>query len=69
MWFGFYDENSVVSAFRTLLEENFSVGWLVGCFGLNSPLKQYLSILVHISDRLPERGRKKREMTDERKYV
>ena len=37
------------------------VGWLVGCFGLNGPLRQYFS--------LPERGRKKREVTDERKNV
>ena len=39
--------------------------WLVGCFGVNGPLRQ------SISGRLPERlrGRKKREMTDERKNV
>ena len=39
------------------------VGWLVGCFGLNGPLRQYFSLSGH----LPERGRKKREVTDERK--
>ena len=38
------------------------VGWLVGCFGFN-----YDMVLQSISDRLPERGRKKRKMIDKRK--
>ena len=37
------------------------VGWLVGCFGIKGPLRQYFS--------LPERGGKKWEMTDERANV
>ena len=40
--------------------------WLVGCFGLNGLLRQYFSLY---QGRLPERGRKKREMIDERKNV
>ena len=35
--------------------------WLVGCFGLNGPLRQYFS-LYRASPR--ESGRKKREMID-----
>ena len=35
-------------------------GWLVGCFGLNSPLRQYFNLY---------RGGKKREMTDVKKNV
>ena len=42
------------------------VRWLVGCFGLDGPLRQYFSLY---RGRLPERGRKKREMIDERKNV
>ena len=42
------------------------VGWLVGCFGLNDPLRP---VFQSISGRLPERGRKKRELIDERKNV
>ena len=39
--------------------------WLVGCFGLNVPLRQYFSLYRAVSHR--ERERKKKEMTDERK--
>ena len=35
---------------------------LVGCLWLNGPLRQYFQ---SISGRLPERGRKKREVIDE----
>ena len=38
---------------------------MVGCFGLNGPLRQYFSLYQAVS----QRGRKKREMIDERKNV
>ena len=38
---------------------------LVGCFGFNGPLSQYFSLYWAVS----QRGRKKREKTDERKNV
>ena len=38
-------------------------GWLVGCFGFDDPLREYISLY------LPERGRKKRKLTDEKKSV
>ena len=41
------------------------IGWLVGCFGLNGPLRQYFSLYRAVS----KRGRKNREMIDERKNV
>ena len=41
----------------------FATGWLVVCFGFNSPLRQFLSI----SSRLPKRGRKRRERIKESK--
>ena len=37
-------------------------GWLVGCFGLNGPLRQYFSLYRAVSQREGER-----KMTDERK--
>ena len=37
--------------------------WLVGCFGFNGPLRQYFSLYQAVI----QRGRKKREKTDERK--
>ena len=40
------------------------LSWLVGCFGLN-----FETVFQSISGRLPERGRKKREMIDKRKNV
>ena len=43
------------------------VGWLlVACFGLKGPFE---TVLKSISGRLPERGRKKREVIDERNNV
>ena len=43
-------------------------GNFVGCVGLNGPVRQYFSLyFTSVSGRLPERGRKKREMIDERK--
>ena len=59
-------------------------GWLVGCFGLNGPFRQYFSlyravsqregergekVFQSISGRLPKRGRKRRERIDESKNV
>ena len=34
------------------------VGWLVGCFGFNGPLKQYFSLYRAVSQREGERGEK-----------
>ena len=39
------------------------VGWLVGCFGLNGPLRQYFSLYRAVSRREGER----KEVIDERK--
>ena len=41
------------------------VGWLVGCFGFNGPLRQYFSLYRAVS----QRGRKRRERIDESKNV
>ena len=41
------------------------LGWLVGCFGLNGPLRQYFSLYRAISQREGER----RERMDESKNV
>ena len=35
------------------------VGWLVGCFGLNGPLRQYFSLYRAVSQREGERGEKR----------
>ena len=43
--------------------DNSTYSWLVGCFGLNGPLRQHFSLYRAVS----QRGRKKREMIDERK--
>ena len=34
------------------------VGWLVGCFGFNGPLRQYFSLYRAVSQREGERGEK-----------
>ena len=34
------------------------VGWLVGCFGLNGPLRQYFSLYRDVSQREGERKEK-----------
>ena len=36
------------------------VGWLVGCFGLNGPLRQYFSLYRAVSQREGERKEKDR---------
>ena len=41
------------------------VGWLVGCFGFNGPLRQYFSLYRAVSQREGERG----ERIDESKNV
>ena len=38
--------------------EEWLVGWLVGCFGLNGPLRQYFSLYRAVSQREGERGEK-----------
>ena len=35
-----------------------NVGWLVGCFGLNGPLRQYFSLYRAVSQRAGERKEK-----------
>ena len=37
----------------------FQVGWLVGCFGFNGPLRQYFSLYRAVSQREGERGEKR----------
>ena len=44
----------------------FLVGWLVGCFGFNGPLRQYFSLYRAVSQREGERGEKR---IDESKNV
>ena len=34
------------------------VGWLVGCFGFNGPLRQYFRLYLAVSQREGERGEK-----------
>ena len=41
-----------------LLFETMLVGWLVGCFGFNGPLRQYFSPYRAVSQREGERGEK-----------
>ena len=47
---------------KFLIEEQMStsasVGWLVGCFGFNGPLRQYFSLYRAVSLREGERGEK-----------
>ena len=38
--------------------------WLVGCFGLNGPLRQYFSLCR--SDRLSERGEREKDKRNDR---
>ena len=39
-------------------ETRWLVGWLVGCFGFNGPLRQYFSLYRAVSQREGERGEK-----------
>ena len=38
-----------------------SLGWLVGCFGLNGPIRQYFSPYRAVSQREGERGEKRQK--------
>ena len=38
--------------------DNLELGWLVGCFGFNGPLRQYFSLYRAVSQREGERGEK-----------
>ena len=40
--------------------KSYDVGWLVGCFGLNGPLRQYFSLYRAVSQREGERKRSDR---------
>ena len=35
------------------------IGWLVGCFGFNGPLRQYFSLYWAVSQREGDRGEKR----------
>ena len=50
----FYSHLSFLSSFSLSL----GVGWLVGCFGLNGPLRQYFSLYRAVSQREGERVEK-----------
>ena len=36
----------------------YGLGWLVGCFGFNSPLREYFSLYRAVSQREGDRGEK-----------
>ena len=55
--------NFICTKLYIMGNRNCDVGWLVGCFELNGPLRQYFSLYRAISQREGERG----EMIDERK--
>ena len=40
------------------MKKNVAVGWLVGCFGLNGPLRQYFGLYQAVSKRGGERKEK-----------
>ena len=40
---------------KSLKKSSSPVGWLVGCFGLNGPLRQYFSLYRAVSQREGER--------------
>ena len=40
-------------------DELVTVGWLVGCFGFNGPLRQYFSLYRAVSQREGEREEKR----------
>ena len=50
---------------RNIKTIGFRASWLVGCFGLNGPLRQYFSLYRAVSQREGERT----EVIDERKNV
>ena len=54
------------SCIFSLTDPCYSLGWLVGFLGAERPFE---TVFQSISGRLPERGRKKREVKEERKNV
>ena len=54
-----------VPIYTMLRNLNVHSGWLVGCFGLNGPLRQYFSLYRAVSQREGDRG----ERIDESKNV
>ena len=57
-------DSRVKKAYNTCLFPWLRVGWLVGCFGFNGPLRQYFSLYMAVSQK---RGRKRKERIDESK--
>ena len=55
---GFIKSNFEIRVLLKTLIENWLVGWLVGCFGLNGPLRQYFSLYRAVSQREGERKEK-----------
>ena len=53
------------TVYNSYSEKREGCGWLVGCFGLNGPLRQYFSIYRAVSQREGERG----DRIDESKNV
>ena len=52
-------ENLVATGDMTYVREVTKLAdWLVGCFGLNGPLRQYFSLYRTVSQREGERGEK-----------
>ena len=45
---------------QPMLEVGWLVGWLVGCFGFNGPLREYFSLYQAISQREGERENDRR---------
>ena len=65
----FYSHLSLLFSFSLSLGQptnlQLALGWLVGCFGFNSPLRQYFSLYRAVS----QRERERRERIDESKNV
>ena len=53
-----YRENMILIVKLVVLSELISPCWLVGCFGLNGPLRQYFSLYRAVSQRNGERKEK-----------
>ena len=43
---------------KVVFQSPLDFSWLVGCFGLNGPLRQYFSLYRAVSQREGERGEK-----------
>ena len=48
----------MVQTLNRLILKEILVGWLVGCFGLSGPLRQYFSLYRVVSQRERKRGEK-----------